>query len=441
MRLRASLLAAALVLLELAGCRPPQPDSALLVVVDTLRADHLGLYGGRRPTSPNLDRRARRGLVFERAWATSPWTLPSVASLLTGRLPSHHGAGVKLRGADGRNFSRLAAEVPTVVEALRAAGLRTAAIVNNPFLDARFGVDRGFDTWDHRPGEGRKVQRADAVVDQVLAWLREQRDGRFFLLVHLIDPHLDYDAPAPFRGTFTGEEAGAPRPAVKMRTVRRALEAGEEVDMAFLEAAYDVEVAFVDAHLERLLAGLEELALDRRTLVVLTSDHGEEFGEHGGFEHGHSTFDEVARVPLVLWGPGIRAGRRQDPVTLLDVAPTLLSALGVAAPAELLGRSLLGSPGEQPCLVVERPLYGAEETALVRWPWKLRRERGSRASLFDLGRDPHERNDLARQRGDVAQRLDAALQRCTAGAPAAGAAATELDAELEEELRSLGYIE
>ncbi len=426
---------------SLGACAGPAPDSALVIVVDTLRPDHLGVYGGQRPTSPRLDGRARRGLVFERAYTTSPWTLPSVASVLTGQLPSRHGAGRRVRGSPRASFSPVAPDLPTLAEELGRNGLRTAAIVNNPFLHARFALDRGFAVWDYAGGGRRKMRRADVVVDRAAAWLRDHHSERFFLLLHLFDPHLNYDAPAPFRDRFTGSQAPPVQRDLVLRQVRRALDRGEKIDFGLLAAAYDEEIAFVDAQLGRLFTVLDELRLDRRVLVVVTADHGEEFGEHGGFEHGHSTFEEVVRVPLVLWGPGVRPGRRGDAVTLLDIAPTIYAALDLPPPRGLPGHSLLSTAAEGRCVVAERRLYGPDEQALIRWPWKLQVRQNGTAALYDLDRDPKERTDVAAEESELVRLLLAKLAACTADRSGPATAPVELDPAAERQLRSLGYIE
>jgi arylsulfatase A-like enzyme len=285
------------------------------------------------------------------------------------------------------------------------------------------------------------MRRANVVVDRAVTWLRDHRSERFFLLLHLFDPHLNYEAPAPFRDRFTGSQAPQMQRDLVLRQVRRALDRGEEIDFALLAAAYDEEIAFVDAQLGRLFAVLDELRLDRRVLVFLTADHGEEFGEHSGFEHGHSTFEEVVRVPLVLWGPGIRPGRRGEAVTLLDIAPTVYAALDLPAPRDLLGHSLLSATPEGRCLVAERLLYGPDEQALIRWPWKLQLHQNGNTALYDLDRDPNERIDVAAGEAKLVRRLLAELSACTADRAGPATAPVELDPEAERQLRSLGYVE
>jgi arylsulfatase A-like enzyme len=439
----AAAIALALAALLGPGCRRPRADSALLVVVDTLRADHLGAYGSEREASPAFDAWAAEGRLFERAWATSPWTLPSVASILTGLEPARHAAGRPMPDAGKRTFTALGDGAGTLAEWLTAEGWRTAAIINNPFLHEKFGVARGFESWDYQAASRTRGRRADEAVDAALEWLDGVGDRPWLLVLHLFDPHLAYDAPEPFLGRFTD---GAP-PAARRRPLswlrHRVKKEGGGPLLGALGGAYDEEILFVDSQLSRLRRGLAERGLADRTLVVLTADHGEELGEHGGFEHGHSVHEEVLRVPLVLVGPGIEPGRSAAPVSLVDIVPTVLAALGVEAPGGLPGTSLLGEPPASRTLVAERVLYGRENKAAVRWPWKAIFTPGAddEVALFDLEADPGERQDLARVRPEVAARLKELLQALErAGAQADGGAAA-LDPETERELRSLGYID
>ncbi|UCE87113.1 MAG: sulfatase [Deltaproteobacteria bacterium] len=331
-RLGPALLALAL----LAGCRgdPARPASAVLIVIDTLRADHLGAYGHARPTSPNIDRWSKRGALFEQALASSPWTLPSFGAIYTGRHPSQHRAGqLIVRQPPERTFARLDAATPTLAERLSERGYATAAVVTNPFLHPSFGIARGIESYDYVRGDARRNRRASAVVDRALRWL-DGRDARpFLLVVHCFDPHLAYDPPPSVRGRFTAGYTGSLElplnPLLQIRAGRVELDAA---DRRFIEAAYDEELLFVDAQVGRLLDGLEARGLLTDTLVMLTSDHGEEFFEHDGFEHGHSAYQELLHVPLVVWGPGVRPGRISPPVSHVDLVPTLLDALGQPVP-------------------------------------------------------------------------------------------------------------
>jgi arylsulfatase len=447
----------------------PDRHSVVLIVVDALRADHVGTYGYTRPTTPNLDSWAERGRVFERAWATSPWTLPSFGSILTGYLPSAHAAGIEVgEGAEvdvevvaARSFVTLAPAVPTVAERLAGAGFTTGAFVANPFLDPRFGLDRGFTDYDHYDTSNADLRPATEVVDRAIEWIDGAGDEPFFLLVHLFDPHLDYGAPPPFRGRFTGPPSdGNELPVRGLWPIRNRIDEMPADERAFVVAAYDEEIAYVDAELGRFLDELDSRGVLADGLVVLTADHGEEFFEHGGFEHGHSMYEEVLRVPLVLWGAGVPVGREATPVSLIDIAPTIMSASGGAdvppstddagddASESLLlpGVPLLSAddsgPAAQRDIIAERVLYGPEARAIVRWPYKAIIDvTTSEAKLFDLAADRGEQHDLAAERPEVLADLLARLSDALTAATALGAGAeAELDAELLRRLRALGYI-
>ncbi|MGH9379752.1 MAG: sulfatase [Thermoanaerobaculia bacterium] len=424
------------------ACASPSSrvDSVLVIVVDTLRADALGVMGYARPTTPEIDRWARRARVYENAYSTAPWTLPAFGSLLTGTWPAVHGAG---RAEDGRGdqppFSPLDPGVPTVAEILSAAGWSSAAFVNNDFLAPHFDLGRGFDMWDFRPASRHGYRRADRVVDGALAWLRSHRDERYFLLVHLFDPHLPYGAPEPYLGRWGGAAAQS-EVRTTVHELRARLRSGEGVSIATLRAAYDEEVRFTDAQVGRLLRGLGELGLARRTAVLLTADHGEEFQDHGGFEHGHTMFDELLRVPMLLEVPGGPAGRIDEPVSLVDVAPTVLDLLGVAAAKPMAGVSLARRPpAGTRTLIAEDLLYGPAGRAAVRWPWKLVTV-GSRARLHRLDYDRDESTNIAAERSKIVDVLRADIT--AVGARVARARGpVELDDRATRNLRSLGYVD
>jgi arylsulfatase A-like enzyme len=433
----------------LVACRapaPPRVSDVVLIVVDTLRADRLGVYGHRRPTSPEIDRWARRGVVFDQALSPAPWTLPAMASLLTGRWPSTHGAGSRVREANWAQTRSLGPELPTLAGELGRAGLRSAALVNNVFMAPALGLARGFATYDYRPAGVGRGRRAAQVVDAGLAWLDAQpREARVFLLVHLFDPHLPYEAPPPHAGRFTAAFEATPLRPAQPQDVRRRRGTLSEGEMAFVSAAYDEEIAATDEQVGRLLDALDARGRLARALVLLTADHGEELFDHGSFEHGHSTYQEVLRVPFVAWAPGLRARRVAAPVSLVDVMPTLLDAAG-AAPVRSDGRSLWpllvreARPGPR-ALAAEGTLHRPERRALLRWPLKLvTDEEQGRRELYDLERDPGERHDLAVRRPADTARLVAQLERLLAARPTPASAAGALSPEELEELRALGYV-
>jgi choline-sulfatase len=436
----------------------------ILIVVDTLRADHLSVYGYARPTSPTLERWARRGVVFERAYASSPWTLPSFASIYTGQSPSVHSAGYLLpEGGDDRHeiaggmtihgetklFAPLAPDSVTLAEILCAAGYATGAVVNNPFLHPRFGIDRGFAHYDYEGGNDADVRRSDEMVDRALVWIDEQQGRPFFLLLHLFDPHMNYDAPEPHRGRFS-EAVGSmgTLPVQDTPALRSGARGIEAVDRKFIAAAYDEEIAFVDAQVGRLMNQLERRGLTGSALVVLTADHGEELFDHESFGHGHTLYEEQLRVPLMLMGRGVEPGRHDVPVSIIDVAPTLLEAAGMDRPQGMEGFSLWGaasgtSPPPERLIYAERRGSLPERKVVIRWPYKLIVEAGDREPrLYDLSADPAERMNLSGQRPQVMAVLGGELERrFQLDAGRAPAASADLDAETLEKLRALGYMD
>jgi len=431
------------------GCSVERPHGVVLVVVDTLRADHLGFYGYSRDTSSHLDRWAEEGMVFERAMSTSSWTLPTFGSILTGRLPTGHGVGYRGGGEVRPKSTRLDQTLPTLAEELQQAGFATGAFIDNPWLKPRFGLNRGFDTYDYQSATNKRRRRADKVVDLATSWIDAHRDQPFFLLVHLFDPHMTYDPPPSVRGRFIGPyEDRFSLPVFAPRKIRaRANEVGED-ERSFITAAYDEEIAFVDQELNRFFEGLVERELFQQLLVILTSDHGEELFDHDSFEHGHSVYQELLHVPLVVWGPSVESGREALPVSVIDIAPTILDAVGVSGEPNPLSRSLWPRLTRRKRLdprplVAEGTLYGPERKAIIEWPHKLELNLSSESiHLFDLESDPGERSDLSPSEIAVARRLEERLRSILEAARSDKAPEEiELDEETLEELRSLGYIE
>lgn len=330
----------------LAGCGSPpirlaEPVNLVLVVVDTLRADHLPFHGYERDTAPNLDRLfADEGIVFEAAYSQASWTPPSMASLLTGRVP------VRFASADLRRWRIPPADL-TLAERLAAVGYRTGGFQANLLLAHDF--KRGFDHYFMTGHDSQTyLMTADQVLSPALEWLGENSaDVRpFFLYVHFIDPHDPYFPPRPpgarplfdpdYRGRLTGEEIHGLNHGVV------SLSEDRERDIHHLTALYDEEIRVVDRAIGELVAAVEARAAKRPTLFVVTSDHGEEIQGHGGWTHGRTIYQEIVHVPLVFRLAGaVEGGRRvATAVQLLDVAPTLLAA-AQAPKVELDGRDLL----------------------------------------------------------------------------------------------------
>ena len=403
-------------LVEMSACSnqkvasKPTARNLLLITIDTLRADHVGAYGWTRARTPTLDAIAANGALFERAFAAAPITLPSHATLLTGRYPPGHGAR--------DNGLHVSATVPTLATELHAKGFATAAFVAAFPLDHQFGLNRGFDVYgdtlprgpDGRPANERP---ASAVVNDAISWLRQlaisNQQSAFFLWVHLFEPHAPY-----------GDPSGSAQSALER---------------------YDEEIATADREIGRLITALGPVAA--QTLVVAAGDHGEAFGEHDEYAHSLFIYDTTLRVPLLMSGPGIPAGTRvAEAVTLADVAPTVMRALGMQL-ADVDGIDL--SPAFSRAALPQRELYAESFAPLVEFGWApLRALRaGGRKliaaptpELFDVERDPAETKNLAGAQSNAVQALQARVNRYS-GPDLPSAAAADRDAA--ERLRALGY--
>jgi arylsulfatase A-like enzyme/Flp pilus assembly protein TadD len=404
--------------LATAGCRPPAdpppaasaPGAArnlVLITIDTLRADRVGAYGYPAARTATLDGIAREGVRFSRAFATAPITLTSHASLMTGRYPAGHGAR--------HNGMRLDLKTPTLAEALKRAGFSTAAFVGAFPLDRRFGLIKGFETYGDRMPRGAGGRPANerpgrAVADETIAWLDRHRGQRFFLWVHLFEPHAPY-----------GDAAALPRrPA---------------------QARYDDDVAEADAQAGRIVAALEP---DRAgTLVVVAADHGEAFGEHGEIGHSIFVYDTTVQVPLMMAGPGVPKGRIVDgPVSLIDIAPTVMRLLAVPpvdADGIDLGPAMNGAP------MPARDLYAESFAPLLDFGWSPLRAIWSgtwkyiaapRPELYDLARDPGETRDVARTDAARAAALQTQVARYSGPDVIAQ---PDVDPETRARLMALGY--
>jgi len=444
------LLLAALSAALACACAPPKPRSVVCIVVDTLRADHVGAYGYRaRPTTPRLDAWLARGRLYEQAFAASPWTLPSMGSIYSALWPIHHGAGRWARFGNTKGLMPLRPEAVTLAERFQEAGFATAAIINNHFLASSFGMDQGFGVYDFDASTNEHGRRADEVVRRALAWLDHRGAQPFLLLVQIFDPHMDYDAPPPFRGRFSDSVATSMKlPVTDGRALRRRLGQLTDADRQFVGAAYDEEVAFVDEQLGVLLDGLEQRGLLREALVALTADHGEELFDHGSFEHGHSVFQELIHVPLAFWGPGVRPGRDPAAVSLVDLAPTLLDAVGLPPLSPADGVSLWpnltqGAPPSKRVLYAEGLLLGHEQKAVIDWPEKLVwLPRSDTWVRFDLSQDPGEQQALQPDGAPAEQSMQREAVALWSARPAeAKESVAPIDAVTGEALKKLGYVE
>lgn len=434
----------------LAACSPPGADlrpatGLLLISVDTLRADRLGAYGYPRPTSPQIDGLASGGTLFTRASASSPWTIPSHMSLITGLYPHRHGVTAEQL--------RLPQDVPTLADLLRDRGFRTRAVVSSMHLTSGADFPRGFEEleyvseWDL--DEGRRLPRnpGPEVTREALAALDELAGDPFFLFLHYYDVHSDY-APAPrFREGLVDAYSGKANGSTPLLSAFRkgAVRIGER-GRRHLSQLYDAEIRQLDAQLGRVLAHLEQAGVADSTLVILTSDHGEEFFEHGSVLHGRTYFEEVIRVPLLLRGPGVPAGHRVDELaSLVDVVPTALGLLGLPIPEALQGLdlSVTWREGTRP----GREAILAESDRGLEVPGRYRMLRTDRHKLvldtrqagtriYDLQADPKEMQPVTDPGllRSLSQRLEAMTEQ-----PRRAPSGPALSPEQLEMLRRLGY--
>ncbi|MFT7486514.1 MAG: choline-sulfatase, partial [Candidatus Paceibacteria bacterium] len=449
-----------------AGCSPnadPSRINVLLVVIDTARADKFGCYGHESGLTPRIDELARSGIVFESASAHAPWTLPSTASLLTSLHPPEHGAGGSLHldpsGAKppAVEFHALGSAAVTLAEVFQAHGWRTGAVVNVDFLDRAFGLTQGVDDLDARAyASNLEVRSASDTTDEALRWI-DERDGQpFFLLAHYFDAHAVYAPPASFRRAHANPvDQDNTNFTFGTRAHMMMLRAGKlELEPDLMERAerlYEAELAYIDEQVGRLLTGLEEAGIDDSTLIVLTADHGEEFLDHSGFEHGHTLYEELLHVPLIMkLGTHWSAGRRvQESIGLLDVAPTICEVAGLEIPREFMGRSL--SPALSGAALKELPIlahgnfWGEPLVCWRRGQWKMILTPGAdgepRMELYDLSVDPMERNDqsLAQPKRTERMGLELELARARYAARHMGTEVV-LDPEMAARLQSLGYL-
>ena len=415
--------------------------NVIIYLVDALRADRLGVYGCDRGLSPRLDAMAAEGVTFTDVTAQSSWTKAAVASIFTGYWPRAHG----VNGPD----DRLPDHVPTLPELLRADGYRTAAVVANAYVGEPFGFGRGFDSFEcleHTRG------RSEVIHGRLEQWFEARGDAQspFFLYVHTIDPHAPYAPPTPFRETFA---ASVEDPSVgQVETVRGLVMGSVEPSDALgedLRLLYDAEIAANDASFGRLLDLLDEVGELEDTLVIFTSDHGEAFGEHGTWTHGLDLYNEVLAVPLVMRLPGAASpGRRvTTPVQHIDLLPTILDRCGIGGAEALPGGALLA--GDRPAAVdADRPVFayldywGRTGATVLRDGWKLIQplsaDFGARNRLYRHDVDPGETQELSAASPVRSGWLEAVL----AGelTTRASGVATEVDAETNQQLEALGYL-
>lgn len=462
--------------------------NVVLVLIDTLRADHLGAYGYRRPTSPHFDAVAADGTLFERTTAQAPWTKPAVASLMTGVFVHRHGV-ISSRDA-------LGPDRPTLADEMGRRGYRTAAFSANPWITPEFRFDRGFDEFESGRAMGaqltnlykvlRRLDRAlgargistklanwafwgrsanvsnserdRSLTDAVVEWIARQGASPYFLYVHLIGPHDPYDPPLEYARRFHPPgwdgQVGRTVPPARVQTVFDDAEPLTSPEIESLVAQYDGAVAYADAQLGRIVDALQRAGQLDRTLLVVTADHGEEFYEHRNWRHGNQLYSEVVHVPLAFRLPGtLPAARRGDLSMTVDVFPTILSLTGGGRlPDELDGRPLFAAADSPPDTAFAEHWWldgGTYVSRMVQQgSLKLQESRDEtsgkeRTELYDLVADRREQRNLLENPEPVSDKsmgeLRSLLARFGDRLSVASAVSVDVDPSTKERLRQLGY--
>ncbi len=428
--------------------------SVYFILVDATRADAVGAYGDRGKSTPNMDSLAKDGVLFERCYTSSPFTLTSVASIFTGLHPWNHrvifakDAGLVFRD-----------EIPTLIEDFKRAGYHTAAFSGTYFFMSKNGYAKGFDHFDETCADDFFRGGAECLSARVVPWVEAHVDEPVLVYVHYIDPHAPYYAPPRFRDAAA---SGLPKPGHEdvvlgeieqfgsNRKWYQALRKPDAADLEYLRAMYDAELEYVDEEIGKLLKAIDQrrLAGGPEPFILLTADHGEAFYEHGAMDHVADLHDPVMRVPFILKGPGLPKGERApEAVRTIDYLPTLLDLAGISPSSRTDGVSLRpllegDSIRPQPAAAVHF-LEGKKEYALVYWPWKIFHLPDSgTTSLYDLEKDPGEHKDMSaldpeRSRA-MLEYLEAILPR---EGDNDGTASDAFDLDTWKRLEELGYID
>ncbi len=416
----------------------------LLYLIDTLRADHLGLYGYPRPVSPQIDAFATEATVFDDAVAQSSWTRASMASIFTSLWPLQH--------ATNRRGDVLAPEAVTLAELLSEAGYQTVAFAKNQNIFPTFGFSQGFEKFNAMWAKG-KSQKINLKVEK---WLKTHDGDRpFFLYLHTVDPHVPYLPPEGFKYEFakrSNDDLTLKRPPGPKIWDELESDQQERI-LAHLLDLYDGEIAYNDSTFGRLLEILREGSVYEETVIILLSDHGEEFQDHGNWQHGRNLFVENLHVPLLIrfpdMGHGVRVKQR---VQHIDLMPTLLDYLGLGAPEFLEGTSFLNwvSDPDEPVDEVPGPVYsflhldGLPNVSVIEGDWKLVQNlsKGEIAwtNLFNRVDDPGETRSRVLERPILASYLAALIARRRGEESRLTTSEAVLDERMEEALKALGYI-
>ncbi len=414
----------------------------LLITLDTTRADHLSCYGYERRTSPRLDALAEEGMLYTRCISTSSWTLPAHASLLTGRVPTSHGAmydpnsTLGLTGilpGDWSNYrvSALGESIPSLAALLKQKGYATGGVIGGPWLKRAFGFGPGFDMYDDAEIDNVNGRLAEQINRRALPWIEQQADDAWFLFINYFDPHDPYYPPEGWRYRFLDESK---------------LVAGAQATPEQLVALYDAEIYYTDHHLGEMIDHLVRLGLYDDTWIIVTADHGELFGEHGLRGHGATLYQEEIHIPLVMKYPRQwpQTGRSDALVQIVDIMPMILQRLGIALPPALQGVPNPDTRRQAFAEVYPLPALskGGGFRAFIKDKEKFIWNSRGRHALYDLAKDPgelHNRYRLEFARAiALREEMDAMFEILPR--PKESVPVRQLDQDTKDALRNLGYV-
>ena len=416
--------------------RVEQPN-IVLIVIDTLRRDRLGCYGHDPRISPNIDRLASSSVVFDNAYSQAPWTLPSMAALLTSRYPAELGIrGFNQRIPDSEIF---------LPEILSDHGYAAHAVVSHDFVGAKWGFDQGFDSFQSFAGGHRSIS-SERVTRAALPLIDSFAENPTFLLVHYFDPHFLYIEHDDFPADPSPPEADSQWWVMAFKKLRARARRGElsEEKRDYLLALYDSEISFTDRQIGRLLKRLEEANRRRDTIVILTADHGEEFLDHGGLGHTSTVYNELINVPLLIRWPGVDEPIRSDrAVALIDLLPTLLDYVGISLDHSVSGLHMRDRTPDK-AIYSETRRY-QRVLGMIKSGWKLvYDENRNRVQFFDLVADPGEIRGLPEIRDGSHLLRELSAYREHAARSLAGleqGSKIEITPEERQRLEALGYVD
>lgn len=416
---------------------PPRGPNVLLIIIDTLRADHLGCYGYDRNTSPNIDKLAENAVRFENAVSSAPWTTPSIASIMTAQYPARMGFRHDPVKIDDRFV--------TLAEIFKQNNYRTKGIISHTFLSSELKFDQGFDSYDEENARHRAHVSSESITDKAIAYLEKNKTAKHFLFLHYFDPHYDYILHDQYN--FTPEYPGCYYSGQSIFDLRACAPCMNRRDIEYVVGLHDSEIAYTDAHIGRLFKKLRELDLFESTLIILTADHGEEFLERGDNWIGHTRklYQEMIHVPLIIKPPNAEKDIVEDEFGLINLMPLIVNTDDWSLPGEreyekkimdfLDHADLKNRP------VISETRRGANMQSVILNGWKSICDLRNRTmELYHLDTDPLETHDVYAQNDSLASMMDGLLFDWNQGIDQTAGEKPEFSEEQIKNLRSMGYI-